>query len=193
MRYSFSEYVAERNEAEYELFKVQVLIEQNDTYGGAFGLSDNQIDAGLDALKLGLDAWGLEQFTGWIGDLISGGISAAQGAWKYYKGDKTGAAQHGMDTAISLVSAIPMGDIAKLLKLRYGAKYAKLFAKAGRAARTGAKAGKAARQTARAANVAGQFGSHVSNRAQQAGQQVGQEVESLRWGQPGAVAGMAKY
>lgn len=186
---TFSEYCTLRNEQEYEALKAQILKEyaanqaapapaagQNgqQIYGGVMGLTDQQIDAGLDAIKLGLDAWGLEQFTGWIGDLISGGISGAQAGWKWYKGDNAGAASHALDAGVSLVSAIPLGDIAKLIKLRHGPKYAQMFIKAGKLARTGAKTHRAGAKLQRQANVAGTFGQGavgaVNNAAQQARQ-----------------------
>ena len=177
--YSFTEYALQRDEQEYKCLKARLLREQDGIYGGVFGLTDTQIDAGLDAIKLGLDAWGLEQFTGWIGDLISGGISALQGGWKLYKGDKAGAADHGLDAAISLVSAIPMGDIAKLLKLRYGPKYAKMFIKAGRTAKTGVKTHKAATTIRRTSNVARNLGGNVPQKAQEMGRQARQYTDPV--------------
>jgi hypothetical protein len=188
MMKTFAEYCHLRNEQEYELLKSQVLKEYGQAaqapapamgqqgaqqggqiYGNVAGLNDQQIDAGLDAIKLGLDAWGFEQFTGWIGDLISGGISGAQAGWKMFRGDKAGAADHALDAGVSLVSAIPLGDIAKLIKLRHGPKYAKMFIKAGKTARLTGNAHKQAKKGQRAANVTGTFGQGAVHGAQQAG------------------------
>ena len=181
---TFAEYCHLRNEQEYKFLKTKVLKEygqlapaqtapasgQGDQiYGGVAGLSDQQIDAGLDAIKLGLDAWGFEQFTGWIGDLISGGISGAQAGWKLYKGDKAGAADHALDAGVSVVSAIPLGDIAKLIKLRHGPKYAKMFVKAGKMARSGAGTHRSMKQGQRMANVGNVFGQGAVGAAQQTG------------------------
>jgi len=184
---TFSEYIALRNEQEYNSLKVQIIKEYGQmapapanagagqgqsVYGNFGGMNDQTIDAGLDAIKLGLDTWGLEQFTGWIGDLVSGGISAAQAGVKAYRGDMAGAKGHALDAGVSLVSAIPLGDIAKLIKLRHGPKYANMFIKAGKMARTGAKAHQVAQKVNRTTNVANTFGPNVANQAQQFGSEM---------------------
>lgn len=130
-------------------------------------LDSQKINAGLDAIQLALDTWGLEPFTGWIGDLTNAGISSGRaihagvtgGNWK----------GHTLDAAISLVSTLPFGDIAKLLKARHGAKYAKMFIQAARWAKTGAKTQKATTNVRRTSNIAATFGDQFGRRQQPVG------------------------
>ena len=166
---SFTEYVAQQAES-YELFKEDI-----------GGFTPEQIDMALDGITTALDAWGLEQLTGWIGDLLSAGLSAGRGAVKLYQGDKSRAAGHGIDAAASLISAIPLGDVAKLIKLRKGSNYARLFIKAAKPARAAAKTHKAGRQAQRA----GGMGQGIARK-------IGGEIGPIIQGQPGSVAAMAK-
>jgi hypothetical protein len=82
----------------------------------------------LETTKFVLDMAGVVDPTG-IADLTSAGISLGQGVSKMAKGEE-GAGQHFIDAAISGVSALPFGDIAKLGKLRKGKKAATGGAKA---------------------------------------------------------------
>jgi hypothetical protein len=104
------------------------------------GLSRQNVELGLDAIQLGLDAWGLEQFTGWIGDLINTGISTGRAVHGAFTGGKT--KDHATNALISLVSVLPFGDIAKILKVKKGPQVAKGFIKAARGAKDVAKAQK---------------------------------------------------
>lgn len=78
-------------------------------------------DDAFGGIKLMLDLVGLVDPTG-LADLASGGISLAQGIGKLVKGEE-GAGQHFVDAAISGISAIPGGDLAKAGKLRHLAKF----------------------------------------------------------------------
>lgn len=94
-----------------------------------YGPANNYyVDYGLDCLKLALDTWGFEHTTGWIGDAASGTISLGQAIHKGATG-KPGASKHLADFAISAISMIPFADVIKLLKIKYGTKYAMLASK----------------------------------------------------------------
>lgn len=88
--------------------------------GKSKGKGEKKDDA-FGGIKLMLDLVGLVDPTG-IADLASGGISLAQGIGKLVKGEE-GAGQHFIDAAISGISAIPGGDVAKAGKLRHLAKF----------------------------------------------------------------------
>lgn len=110
------------------------------------------VEYGLEALKLALDTWGLEPTTGWIGDASSGTISLGQAIYKGLAG-KPGAANHMTDAAISAISIVPFGDIVKLLKFKYGAKYGTLAAKFARPIKDAAKNSKTAMTANRTTTV----------------------------------------
>ena len=201
---TFSEYVELRDHQEYELLKAQILREvaeagtataatpatpgaEGEAPPSTGGLSSEDVDKGLDAIKLTMDAWGFEQFTGWIGDLISGTISAGQALWKWFRKKPEEAKGHGMDAAISLVSAIPFGDVAKLLKLRHGPKYARAFIKAAKPVKQAAGAAKAQRFTQKT----GQYGLPTSSKAQQMQQKYGSPPAWLGQQQQPAAAPVA--
>ncbi len=78
-------------------------------------------DDAFGGIKLMLDLVGLVDPTG-LADLASGGISLAQGIGKLARGEE-GATGHFVDAAISGISALPMGDVAKAGKLRHLAKF----------------------------------------------------------------------
>jgi hypothetical protein len=130
MKMLFSEYLALEDQRAHEALLAEI---------AASGLSEDQVNTGLDAIKLGLDAWGFEQTTGWIGDLLSAAISGGQSAWHWFKGNPEASKQYGVDAAVSLVSAVPFGDVAKLIKARHGPKYARKFIQVARLAKTKAK------------------------------------------------------
>lgn len=134
-------------------------------------MTNNQkVEYGLDVLKLALDVWGLEPTTGWIGDAASGMISLSQAVYKAMRG-KPGAGQHAVDAVISLISMVPFGDVVKLLKLRYGPKYAQLalrFARPLKTLATSSKTGMTANRTSTV--IGGPFGPMGARWAQMAGQ-----------------------
>lgn len=88
--------------------------------GKGKGKGEKKDDA-FGGIKLMLDLVGLVDPTG-LADLASGGISLAQGIGKLVKGEE-GATDHFVDAAISGISAIPGGDVAKAGKLRHLAKF----------------------------------------------------------------------
>jgi len=133
MESNFYKYMDQRN-GEYEaaLAEACLLFEQEMQPGTAKTIED-----GLSGLKLALDVWGLEPTTGWVGDAASGTISLGQAIYKGLSG-KPGMANHLVDAAISAVSIIPFGDVVKLIKLKYGTKYAMIAAKHAREIKTAA-------------------------------------------------------
>jgi hypothetical protein len=113
--------------------------------------SNGQVEQGLDALKLALDIWGFEPMTGWVGDAASGTISLGQALYKASRG-QPGVGNHLLDAATSLVSIVPFGDIVKLLKLRYGPKYAQMAIKFARPIKGAAQNNKVASVNQRVSN-----------------------------------------
>ena len=89
------------------------------------GMEDVDIDRGdsnkwnnWDKLQLGLDVAGIEPTVGTIADGANVVISVVRGLNAAYEGERDQTKRHAINAAISAVSLIPFGDVAKLLKLR---------------------------------------------------------------------------
>lgn len=122
----FKEYIANLEEASLMRSPlVQGAITQQAVAGGTPYATNDQ-ETALDDLQAMLDVAGIIPSVGIAPDVLNALIYAGRA---YQDPDKR--KQHAINSVISLVSAMPFGDIAKLLKARQYNKTAKGFVKFG--------------------------------------------------------------